>query len=294
MVYLRKPEWLKVEIGGLRYGKVGRVLDQYALNSVCEQADCPNKSECFKNGTATFMLLGNHCTRNCTFCKVEHGLPQPADPDEPDKVAQAVAELGLRHVVVTSVTRDDLPDGGAGHFAATINSVRSHNPDTIIEVLIPDFQGNRQALQTVLDARPDILNHNVETVPELYNEIRPKAIFTRSIKLLQQTKEYVPGIFTKSGFMLGLGEEYTQVISLLKDLHIVGCDVVTIGQYLQPSLQHYPVKEYVHPDLFKKYKDIALGMGIPSVASGPLVRSSYHAEDDFKKFRHGRSAATAY
>lgn len=284
MAHLRKPEWLKVKIGGFGCGKVEQILEQYGVNTVCEQAGCPNKSECFKNGTATFMLLGNYCTRNCTFCKVIHGLPQPLDGDEPDKVAKAAAELGLRHLVVTSVTRDDLSDGGAGHFAATINSVRNRNPGTIIEVLIPDFQGDEPALRTVLNAQPDILNHNIETVPGLYSEVRPKAVFTRSINLLRRVKEQTPFIFTKSGFMLGLGEEHEQVISLLKELHSAGCDIVTIGQYLQPSLQHYPVREYVHPDRFKEYRDIALSIGIPCVASGPLIRSSYHAEDDFKKF----------
>ena len=291
MAHLRKPEWLKVEIGGLRCGRVGRILEQYGLNSVCEQAGCPNKSECFKSGTATFILLGSRCTRSCAFCKVEHGLPQPPDPAEPGNIARAVAELGLRHVVITSVTRDDLPDGGAGHFAETVNSIRDRSPDAVIEVLIPDLHGDWQSLQTVLDARPDILNHNVETVPELYSQVRPQAIFARSVELLRQAKERSPGIFTKSGFMVGLGEEHAQVVSLLRALHGAGCDIVTIGQYLQPSAQHYPVKEYVHPDRFGEYRDIALGMGIPSVASGPLVRSSYHAEDDFKKLMQSINAA---
>lgn len=289
MAHLRKPEWLKVEIGGTRCGKVGRVLDKYALNTVCEQAGCPNRGECFRRSTATFMLLGSHCTRNCAFCNIEHSLPEPVDPAEPEHVARAAAELGLRHVVVTSVTRDDLDDGGAGHFAATVRAIRGLNPGVVIEVLIPDFQGDGQALQTVLDSKPDILNHNVETVPELYGEVRPAAVFSRSIELLRRVKERAAGMFTKSGFMLGLGEEEAQVVSLLQELRRVRCDIVTIGQYLQPSLSHYPVKEYVHPDQFEKYKKIALDMGIPCVASGPLIRSSYHAEEDFKKLAGGRA-----
>lgn len=294
MAHLRKPEWLKVEIGGTRCGKVGRVLDKYTLNTVCEQAGCPNRGECFRNSTATFMLLGNHCTRNCAFCDIGHSLPEPVDPTEQDNVARAAAELGLRHVVVTSVTRDDLDDGGAGHFAATVRAIRNRNPGAVIEVLVPDFQGDGQALQTVLDSKPDILNHNVETVPELYGAIRPAAIFSRSIQLLLRVKERAPGIYTKSGFMLGLGEENAQVASLLKNLHGAGCDIVTIGQYLQPSLSHCPVKEYVHPDQFKKYKDFALDIGIPCVASGPLVRSSYHAEEDFRKLVRRSHASRIY
>lgn len=283
MSHLRKPAWLKVEKGGSRCGKVGRVLDQHGLNTVCEQAGCPNKGECFKNGTATFMLLGNHCTRNCAFCKVTRDLPQPVNPGEPEHVGRAAAEMGLRHVVVTSVTRDDLPDGGAGHFAATVGAIRTHAPNTGVEVLVPDFQGDEAALRVVLDSRPDILNHNVETVPELYAEIRPMAIFERSVGLLRRAKEYAPGIYTKSGFMLGLGEKEEQVFMLLEVLRGAGCDIVTIGQYLQPSSLHYPVKEYVRPDVFSKYKDAALRLGIPCVSSGPLIRSSYHAEEDFRK-----------
>lgn len=291
MAHLRKPEWLKVEIGGTRCGKVGRVLDKFALNTVCEQAGCPNRGECFRSGTATFMLLGNHCTRHCAFCNVEHSQPEPVCPAEPENVARAAAELGLRHVVVTSVTRDDLGDGGAGHFAATVGAVRNRNPGAVIEVLIPDFQGDGRALQTVLDSKPDILNHNVETVPELYRDIRPEAQFSRSLELLSRVKERASGIFTKSGFMLGLGEEGTQVVSLLKSLRVAGCDIVTIGQYLQPSSSHFPVKEYVHPEQFEKYKNIALDIGIPCVASGPLVRSSYHAEEDFSKLVRGAEAS---
>lgn len=285
MTHLRKPEWLKVEKGRGTCGKVGRMLSSYQLNSVCEQAGCPNQGECFKNGTATFLLLGNHCTRNCTFCKVTQDLPEKVDSFEPEHVADAVADMGLAHVVITSVTRDDLPDGGAEHFAKTIRAVRSRVPDASIEVLIPDFKGDSEALKTVLRAEPDILNHNVETVPQLYEQVRPMARFDRSIELLKRVKEYVPSMYTKSGFMVGLGETAGQVKLLLKNLHDTDCDIVTIGQYLQPSLKHYQVREYVHPDQFAKYKETGLALGIPCIASGPLVRSSYHAGTDFEKLK---------
>lgn len=280
MTHLRKPEWLKIQKGKSMCGKVGRALERYGLNSVCEQAGCPNQKECFRNGTATFLLLGNSCTRNCTFCKVTQDHPEAVSPREPENVALAVRDMGLRHVVITSVTRDDLPDGGAGHFAATIKAVRDMAPQTTIEVLIPDFQGDDSALQTVLEAAPDILNHNVETVPELYDTVRPMAEFARSVTLLRRVKEFSPFIYTKSGFMVGLGESVPQVKELLRVLRDAGCDAVTIGQYLQPSLLHREVREYVHPDRFAEYKTAALELGIPCVSSGPLVRSSYHAETD--------------
>ena len=283
MAHLRKPAWLKAEIGGARCGKVGRVLEQYGLHTVCESALCPNRGECFRSGTATFMLLGRFCTRNCAFCNVAHNTPEAVNPKEPENVALAAAALGLRHVVITSVTRDDLPDGGAGHFAAAVEAVRGRCPEAVIEVLIPDFQGNEEALQTVLRARPNIVNHNVETVPALYNEVRPQAVFIRSIELLRRVKALAPGVLTKSGFMLGLGEDEAQVVALLQSLQSAGCDIVTIGQYLQPSAAHYPVKEYVPPLVFERYKNAALAMGIACAAAGPLVRSSYHAEADFKR-----------
>ncbi|GHV84306.1 lipoyl synthase [Spirochaetia bacterium] len=285
MEHLRKPGWLKVEKGASRCGKVGRVLKDHGLNTICEQAGCPNQSECFKSGTATFLLMGSNCTRNCTFCKVNEGVPEPLNSAEPLEVAQAAFKLSLSHVVITSVTRDDLSDGGAGHFAAAIKAIREKLPAATVEALIPDFKGDAGALKTVLSAAPDILNHNVETVPELYFSVRPMAVFQRSIELLRRVKLFSPPTLTKSGFMLGLGESEGQVTALLKELSDANCDIVTIGQYLQPSLSHYPVREYVHPDVFAKYKETALALGIRSVTSGPLVRSSYHAGEDFNRLK---------
>jgi len=282
MERIRKPEWLKVKIGGARSSKVGRKLNEYELNSVCDAAGCPNKGECYKAGTATFMLLGNHCTRNCTFCKVTTAKPEQVDVNEPTHVAQATRDMNLRHVVVTSVTRDDLPDGGAEHFANTIYAIRELNPTVSIEVLIPDFKGNKDSLQTVINAKPDILNHNVETVSELYPSICPRSDFDCSLELLYRVKQMDSAMFTKSGFMVGLGETEDQVFELLRQLRQIDCDIVTIGQYLQPSARHYQVREYVHPDQFLKYKEMGLNMGIKSVSSGPLVRSSYHAAADFE------------
>lgn len=285
MEHLRKPEWLKVEKGRGQCGKVSRILASNHLNSVCSEAGCPNQGECFKSGTATFMLLGKYCTRNCTFCQVTKASPEPVDEMEPAHVADAVKQLGLGHVVITSVTRDDLADGGAEHFAKTIRAIRRETPHVTIEVLIPDFEGDEMALRTVMEARPDILNHNVETVPELYAQVRPKAIFERSLELLARAKKLDNSIYTKSGFMVGLGETKEQVSRLLASLEQVGCDIVTIGQYLQPSRQHYQVREYVHPDVFKAYQEEAYQLGIACVASGPLVRSSYHAQADYLKLK---------
>lgn len=285
MEYLRKPEWLKIEKGKSGCGKVSRILQAKHLNSVCAEAGCPNQGECFKSGTATFMLLGKKCTRNCTFCQVTQDRPEPVDEMEPCHVAEAVKEMGLEHVVITSVTRDDLPDGGAGHFARTIEAVRNADHKVTIEVLIPDFQGSLDSLVTIIKASPDILNHNVETVPELYDRVRPMAYFERSLELLLRAKQIKNDIYTKSGFMVGLGETREQVLALLMRLHQVGCDMVTIGQYLQPSLQHYMVREYVHPDVFKQYKEAAAQIGIPCAASGPLVRSSYHAKEDYARLQ---------
>lgn len=291
MEHLRKPEWLKVEKGRGQCGRVSRILRDNHLNSVCSEAGCPNQGECFRSGTATFMLLGKCCTRNCTFCQVTRDRPEPVDLNEPEHVAAAVQQLGLEHVVITSVTRDDLLDGGAGHFAAAIRAVRKHTPQVTVEVLIPDFQGDEEALQTVMEARPDILNHNVETVPQLYPQVRPLAVFERSIELLVRAKQMDSRVFTKSGFMVGLGETGGQVFMLLKTLQEAGCDMVTIGQYLQPSLMHYPVREYVHPDIFRQYQEEAYRLGIASVASGPLVRSSYHAREDYRQLKKLRMKA---
>lgn len=286
MEHLRKPEWLKIPKGKAQCGKVSQVLLANGLNSVCTEAGCPNQGECYKSGTATFMLLGKNCTRNCTFCQVTKDLPEPVDQMEPIHLAEAVKELRLDHVVITSVTRDDLPDGGAEHFARTIKAVRSLTPEVTIEVLIPDFKGDMEALQTVLKAAPDILNHNVETVPDLYDKVRPLAVFERSIELLIRAKLIKSDTYTKSGFMVGLGETKEQVSGLLKRLQRAGCDMVTIGQYLQPSMKHFTVQEYVHPDVFGQYREEALSLGIPCVAAGPLVRSSYHAKEDYLRLRN--------
>lgn len=285
MEHLRKPAWLKVEKGRGQYGKVNRILEEHQLNSVCTQAGCPNQGECFRNKTATFMLLGKHCTRGCTFCQVSKAVPELVDEKEPEHVAGAVKQLGISHVVITSVTRDDLADGGAGHFARTIHAVRRQADQVTIEVLIPDFQGLEENLRTIMDAKPDILNHNVETIPRLYAQVRPMAVFERSLELLERAKKMDPSAFTKSGFMVGLGETKEEVYRLLDSLKAAGCDMITIGQYLQPSKNHFPVKEYVHPDVFKQYQERAYSIGIACVASGPLVRSSYHAREDYLKLK---------
>lgn len=282
MTYIRKPEWLKIKLqGGMNSGNVGSILKKYGLNTVCNEAGCPNKGECFNRGTATFMILGKNCTRNCRFCKVTKAAPEEVNPMEPRNIAGAVKEMNLKHTVITSVTRDDLLDGGAGHFANTVLEIKKLCPSVTTEVLIPDFKGNYEALREVVDAKPDIINHNVETVPELYKAVRPMAVFERSLELLRRVKEMDSSIFTKSGFMVGLGEKEEQVVELLKALRNVDCDIITIGQYLQPSKAHYNVVEYIHPDQFKKYEDIAKDMGFKYAASGPLIRSSYHAEDEF-------------
>lgn len=276
--YQRKPDWLKIKtLGGKNRTQVEELLGRLSLHTVCEEANCPNIMECFSSRTATFMILGSMCTRNCTFCNVTKGKTQEVDVNEPLHVAEAVKELGLMHVVVTSVTRDDLPDGGAEHFAKVINKIREINPGVAIEVLIPDFKGSRSALQTVIDARPEIINHNIETVPRLYKEVRPMAVYERSLELIKNVKISDETILTKSGIMLGLGENWDEVIESFRDLRNAGCDLLTVGQYIAPSLKHHPVIEYIHPDVFEKYKEKALEMGFKYVSSGPLVRSSYHA-----------------
>ncbi len=274
-----KPEWLKVKMGnGIKRAEVEEILKRLSLHTVCEQASCPNIMECFGRKTATFMILGKVCTRNCTFCDVQKGFPGEADADEPLHVAQAVKELKLRHVVITSVTRDDLADGGAGHYASVIEKVRELNPEVVIEVLIPDFEGSLEALKTVIDAQPDILNHNVETMPRLYPEVRPMAVYKRSLELLRNVKTLSAGTYTKSGIMLGLGESEQEVLEVFRDLREADCDFLTVGQYLAPSKSHHPVVEYIHPDVFESYKTKALEMGFRYVASAPLVRSSYQAD----------------
>ena len=275
-----KPQWLRIKAHSThQYDEVAALLKKLSLNTVCSEANCPNMMECYSRRTATFMILGNTCTRNCTFCNVLKGrTPQAVDPEEPRHVARAVTELGLKHVVVTSVTRDDLPDGGSGHFADVIHGIRKRDNRITIEVLIPDFQGDAEALKTVAAAKPHVINHNIETVPRLYPEVRPMAEYDRSLTLLQNVKAMDPGIYTKSGIMLGLGETETEVKEVLGALRDVKCDFVTIGQYLAPSAEHHPVMAYVHPDVFEAYAEWGYTIGFSHVASGPLVRSSYHAE----------------
>lgn len=277
----RKPEWLRVEKRkGENLGYVKNLLEKYSLNTVCDGANCPNRAECFSQKTATFMIMGNECSRNCRFCDVTHSKDLLAlDKDEPENLAKATMELGLKHVVVTSVTRDDLPDGGAGHFAEVIKAIRNKDKDIIIEVLIPDLQGDIDSLKIVADAKPDIINHNIETIKDLYSKVRPQAIYERSLEVLANVKKLDPTIFTKSGIMLGLGEEEEEVIQVFKDLREVDCDFLTVGQYLPPSTTHVELKEYIHPDLFDKYKEEAEKLGFKFVASSPLVRSSYKASE---------------
>ena len=275
---MRKPEWLKIKKGETRdIREVERMLAANQLHTVCREANCPNRMECFGNKTATFLIMGPNCTRGCRFCNVTKEAPLCLDPDEPANVAKAVVELGLRHAVVTSVTRDDLADGGAAHFVAVIRAIREASPGTSVEVLIPDLKGNWEALEVIMNAHPDILNHNVETIERLYPEIRPEAEYARSLELLKRAKTMQPDILTKSGLMLGLGETEEEVLSLLKDLRAHEVDLVTIGQYLPPSAAHYPVKEYVHPEVFESLAAKGMAMGFQDVSSGPLVRSSYNA-----------------
>jgi len=275
----RKPEWLKIKIqSGKGKASVETLLEQLSLHTVCEEANCPNLMECFNRCTATFMILGRFCTRNCTFCNVAKAHPSGVDQFEPIHIAEAVRELHLKYVVITSVTRDDLKDGGAGQFAAVIQAIKNINPHVGVEVLIPDFQGEKSALAEVIAAKPEVINHNVETVPRLYPEVRPMAVYHRSLDLLLNVKEFDSSILTKSGIMVGLGETEEEVIGVLRDLRGVNCDLLTIGQYLAPSRNHHPVVEYIHPDVFEKYREIGLELGFKHVASGPLVRSSYHAD----------------
>lgn len=278
----RKPEWLRIKKReGENLGYVKHILEDLSLNTVCEAANCPNRAECFSKRTATFMILGRECTRNCRFCNVSSNPVEAVNPEEPENVAEATVKLGLQHVVITSVTRDDLKDGGAEHFAKTIRAIKEKDPKIIVEVLIPDLQGDVDALKVVVDAKPDILNHNIETVPRLYPDVRPMAIYERSLEVLENSKKIDPNMLTKTGIMLGLGEKEEEVIQVFKDLREKGCDFLTVGQYLPPSDEHVELVEYVHPDQFEKYKEEALALGFKFVASSPLVRSSYKAADMF-------------
>jgi lipoic acid synthetase len=280
----RKPEWLKKRIPTDQVCKrVLSLLRDCQLHTVCQEAQCPNLAECFSRGTATFMILGDRCTRNCSFCAVHHDSPLPPDEGEPQRVAMAIEALGLRYVVITSVTRDDLPDGGALHFAETIRSIKDQMPNTRIEVLVPDFQGSEWALKVVMEAKPDVMNHNIETVPRLYPEVRPRADYRRSLQLLKRCREIDRRIVTKSGLMLGLGENPEEVLRVLRELLESGCQLLTLGQYLSPSSRHHQVIRFVPPDEFTQWEETASRIGFLAVASGPFVRSSFKAAEMFQK-----------
>jgi len=287
----RKPDWLRVKApGSPEYQATRRLMRELSLNTVCEEASCPNIGECWKQKHATVMILGRVCTRACTFCNVATGRPDQLDPHEPERVGAAVAKLGLNHIVVTSVDRDDLDDGGAGHFAAVIRAIRDAAPATTIEVLTPDFMRKPGAVETVVEARPDVFNHNLETVPRLYPAIRPGARYFHSLRLLARVKEIDASMFTKSGIMVGLGEDKAEVYQVMDDLRAAEVDFLTIGQYLQPTPKHAAVDRFVTPDEFAAYRQMAYGKGFLMVAAAPLTRSSYHAGDDFAKLKAAREA----
>jgi lipoic acid synthetase len=277
---LRKPDWIRIKLpAGDKVNQIKQTLRDKRLHTVCEEAACPNLGECFSHGTATFMIMGDLCTRRCPFCDVAHGKPQPLDTEEPDNLASTIAAMALRYVVVTSVNRDDLRDGGAEHFAACIAAIRRQSPATTIEILTPDFRGRMELALQVLQQQPcDVFNHNLETVPRLYLKARPGADYVVSLQLLQRHKQLLPEVPTKSGLMLGIGETEQEVVEVLQDLLAHGCSMLTLGQYLQPSIAHLPVTEYIHPDQFRRYAEIARDLGFQHVASAPLVRSSYHAD----------------
>jgi lipoic acid synthetase len=275
-----KPEWLKVRApGSENYLRLRGIMRDLKLNTVCEDAHCPNIGECWHHGTATFMILGDICTRACTYCAVAHGRPATLDIDEPRRVGEAVEKMALQYAVITSVDRDDLPDGGAGIYAETIRDIKRRLPDCRVEVLIPDFKGEESSLRTVLDARPDVLNHNTETVPRLYRAVRSGGKYSRLLELLDRARHIAPDIPTKTGMMMGLGEEQDEVIEVFRDLRKVGVSILTLGQYLRPSQNHVVMTRYYHPDEFKELKRIAIGLGFVHVEAGPLVRSSYHAHE---------------
>ena len=288
---LKKPDWIRVKAPVSKgYEETRAIVRTNSLHTVCEEAGCPNIGECWDKKHATFMLMGDTCTRACAFCNVKTGLPGPLDAAEPERVAEATAKLGLKHVVVTSVDRDDLVDGGAAHFAAVIRAIRARCPATTIEVLTPDFLRKECAVEKVVAAQPDVFNHNLETVPSKYLTVRPGARYFASIRLLQQVKELDPAMFTKSGVMVGLGEERNELLQLMDDLRAADVDFLTIGQYLQPTRKHHPVVRFVPPAEFKAYETIAFAKGFSMVSSSPLTRSSYHAGDDFTRLRTARHA----
>lgn len=290
----RKPDWIRVKApGSPKWAETNRIVRENKLVTVCEEAGCPNIGECWEKKHATFMIMGDTCTRACAFCNVRTGMPKPLDMQEPESVAQAVAKLGLTHVVITSVDRDDLPDGGAEHFAQVIRAIRSRSPGTTIEILTPDFLRKPGALEVVVAARPDVFNHNLETVPSKYLKVRPGARYFHSIRLLQRVKELDPTIFTKSGIMVGLGEERNEVLQLMDDLRSGEVDFMTIGQYLQPTRKHHPVMRFVTPDEFKAFETTAYAKGFLMVSSSPLTRSSHHAGEDFARLKAARAAQNA-
>jgi lipoic acid synthetase len=287
----RKPAWLKVKApGGPTYMRLKALMRAQNLHTVCEEAHCPNIGECWEDGTATFMILGDVCTRNCGYCAIAHGKPAWEDREEPERVGRSVATLALDHVVITSVDRDDLADGGAAHFAATIRAIRRERPGCQVEVLIPDFQGSASALQTVIDARPDILNHNTETVPRLYKVARHGGRYRRTLELFRRARATDAGLLTKSGIIVGLGEERDELVATMRDLREVDVRILTLGQYLRPSPQHLPVARYYHPDEFAELAEIGRGLGFAHVEAGPLVRSSYHAKRQVQALAGGRRA----
>lgn len=278
-----KPVWLKQRLpSGSAHEKVGAMISKAKIHTVCEKAQCPNIWECFSRKTATFMIMGDHCTRNCGFCAVAHGPNRFPDPEEPVRIAGMVQNLNLDYVVITSVTRDDLPDGGASFFVRTVKEIRQKVPHALIELLIPDFKGNKDSLKRIIEVRPDVLNHNIETIPRLYTMIRPEAIYQRSLDLLRRVVTFDSTIITKSGLMLGLGEQPEEILNALKDLLDAGCQLVTMGQYLQPTKAHLPVERYIPPEEFDNWRKIALEMGFVEVASGPFIRSSYNAKKLFQ------------
>jgi lipoic acid synthetase len=283
---VRKPPWLKRRIqAGATYQEVHRIIQRSKLHTVCQEARCPNLGECFSQGMATFLILGDRCTRNCRFCAVAHGPVGPPDSDEPRRLAEAVRSMELRYVVVTSVTRDDLSDGGSGHFAQTISEIRGQVPAARIEVLVPDFQGSDSAIRTVVQARPDVFNHNLETVARLYPKVRPGADYRRSLRLLRRVRALSSAMPTKSGLMLGLGESPEELREALLDLLEAECRILTLGQYLQPSRDHLPVERFLPPEAFEQWREAALEMGFREVASGPFVRSSYRAGELYEAFK---------
>jgi lipoic acid synthetase len=287
-----KPAWLRIRMaGGSKFSRIKGLIQESGLNTVCQEARCPNQGECFSQGTATFLLMGNRCTRNCTFCAVFSGPPDPLDTEEPKRVAEAIRKMGIQYAVLTSVTRDDLRDGGADHFRRTVLAIKEQDPDTLVECLIPDFQGREASYRCLADSGPGVINHNVETVPRLYAQVRPGADYQRSLSVFTYLRNRFPELLTKSGVMVGLGEKEAEVLAVLQELRNQGCTLLTIGQYLQPTSAHLPVRRYVPPAEFAAWEERAREMGFEGVASGPLVRSSYRAAGLYRQALSGRDGA---